>query len=83
MSSDHFKQELRAQLDQANKRGAKHILINSHELQVAVGGFPRADSVPSCCDVMENEMKSGDILLVAMTSETGMTVQYFLPRSLG
>ena len=58
VSSDHFKQELRAQLDQANKRGAKHILINSHELQVAVGGFPRADSVPSCCDVMENEMKS-------------------------
>jgi hypothetical protein len=64
-SADHFEQELLGQMERAASRGAKHIVINSAELQCALGDFPRPDQQsPSCCDVMEREMKSGDVLLV-------------------
>jgi hypothetical protein len=37
--------------------------------------------MPLCCDAMQAEMKSGDILLVERTNGAGMTVRDFLPRN--
>ena len=80
-SADHFEQELLGQMERAASRGAKHIVINSAELQCALGDFHRPDQQsPSCCDVMEREMKSGDVLLVDRSSKAGLTIRYLLPR---
>ena len=80
-SADHFEQELLGQMERAASRGAKHIVINSAELQCALGDFPRPDQQsPSCCDVMEREMKSGDVLLVDRSSKAGLTIRYLLLR---
>jgi hypothetical protein len=43
-SFDHFQRELRAQLDRAEKRRAKNIVVNSGELHRAVGGYPGPNS---------------------------------------
>jgi hypothetical protein len=81
VSYDHFRQELLAQMERSQKRGAVNVLINSAELQAALGEFPSPDAkMPACCDAMEKEMKPGDILLVERSHGAGMTVRYFLPR---
>ena len=81
VSSDHFRQELLAQLARGANRGAIDMLINSGELYRSLGGYPGSThGMPSCCDAMQAEMKPGDILLVERASGAGMTVRYLLPR---
>jgi hypothetical protein len=78
VSTDHFRQELTAQLARAVKGGRLDILINSGELCRSIqsaGAF--ADS---CCDAMEAEMKAGDTLLIERSNGAGLTVRYLLPR---
>jgi hypothetical protein len=83
VSIDHFRQELLAQMGRAFKSGAKNVLIKAPALYQSLGGYPGSShGMPSCCDAMEQEMKPGDLLLVERTSKAGMTVRYFLPRSL-
>jgi hypothetical protein len=82
VSSDHYSQELSAQLDRASTRGMSHLLINAHELHSSLGGFPGAnDKMVSCRLAMRSEMKAGDVLLVAEDNAAGMTVRYVLPRT--
>ena len=82
VSYDQFRQELLAQMERSSKRGAATLVINSAELQTALGSFPGADAkMPACCDAMEMQMKPGDILLVEKSNGAGMTVRYFLPRA--
>jgi UDP-N-acetylmuramyl pentapeptide synthase len=78
ISTDHFRQELTAQLARAVKGGRLDVLINSGELcrSVQNGGA----SAASCCDAMEAEMKTGDTLLVERSNGAGLTVRYLLPR---
>jgi hypothetical protein len=81
VSSDHFRQELLAQLGRGANRGAIDMLINAGELYRSLGGYPGSThGMPSCCDAMQAEMKPGDILLVERASGAGMTVRYLLPR---
>jgi hypothetical protein len=81
VSSDHYGEELRAQLERAAARGAKHHLINARELHASLGDFPSAnDQMISCRLAMRTEMQAGDVILVTETSESGMTVRYVLPR---
>lgn len=81
-SSDHYGQELFAQLERATKRGMNHILVNVRELHSSLGGFPLAnDNMISCRLAMQREMKTGDVMLVAEDSAAGMTVRYVLPRT--
>jgi hypothetical protein len=81
LSSDHFRQELLAQLGRGANRGAIDMLINSGKLYRSLGGYPGSThGMPSCCDAMQAEMKPGDILLVERASGAGMTVRYLLPR---
>jgi hypothetical protein len=82
VSTDHFRQELLAQLGRAAARGHIDILINSEELCRSVqsnsSGRPGA---ASCCDAMHEEFRLGDTLVLDRTSGAGMTVRYFLPRT--
>jgi hypothetical protein len=81
VSTDHFRQELIAQLGRAAKQGRIDILINSGELYRSIAeGDPRSGS---CCDAMQEEFKLGDTLLLDRSNGAGMTVRYLLPRSVG
>ena len=78
VSTDHFRQELRAQLARAATGGRIDVLVNSGELcrSVTKGSSGSA----SCCDAMQAEFKLGDTLLLDRTNGAGMTVRYLLPR---
>jgi hypothetical protein len=79
VSTDHFRQELLAQLERAASGGRIDVLINSGELCRSVSaGVSRSTS---CCDAMQDEFKLGDTLLLDRTSGVGMTVHYLLPRA--
>ena len=82
VSTDHFRQELLAQMSRASKGGLIDVLINSRELYHSLGGYPGSmHGMPSCCDAMQAEMKPGDTLVVERANDTGMTVRYRLPRA--
>lgn len=78
VSTDHFRQELLAQLDRAAVGGRIDVLINSGELcrSVATGSSWSA----YCCDAMEAEITVGDTLVLERSNGAGMTVRYLLPR---
>jgi ribosomal protein S17 len=80
VSSDHFRHELREQIKRAAARGAKHVVINARELHCALGDFLGPKHQPKYCDVMEQEMAPGDVVTVAETDPTGLTIRYLLPR---
>jgi hypothetical protein len=82
-SFDHFRQELRAQFDRAEKRRAKNIVINSGELHRTVGGYPAPNErLQTCCEVMKEEMKSGDVIMGDPDNcrAAALTIRYQLPR---
>jgi hypothetical protein len=82
VSTDHFRQELLAQMSRAFKGGLIDVLINSRELYNSLGGYPRSmHGMPSCCDAMQAEIKPGDTTVVERTNDAGMTVRYRLPRA--
>jgi hypothetical protein len=81
VSTDHFRQELLAQMSRAFKGGLIDVLINARELHRSLGGYPGSlQWMPSCCGAMQAELKPGDTLLVERASDAGMTVRYRLPR---
>jgi hypothetical protein len=80
VSTDHFRQELLAQLGRAATQGRIDILINSGELCRSIRG---SSGSASCCDAMQEEFKLGDTLLLDRTNGAGMTVRYLLPRTGG
>ncbi len=80
-SSDHYSQELSAQLRRATTQGMSHILINARELHSSLANLSSAnDKMVSCRLAMRIEMKDGDVLLVSDNGAAGMTVRYVLPR---
>jgi hypothetical protein len=79
---DHFRRGLLALMERATHHGRIDVLINSGELYRSLGGYPGSThGMPFCCDAMEAEMKSGDVLLVERANGFGMTVRYLLPRT--
>jgi hypothetical protein len=82
VSIDYFRQGLLAQIGRATNYGRIDILVNSGELYRSLGGYPGSThGMPSCCDAMQDEMKSGDTLVLDRTNGAGMTVRYLLPRT--
>jgi hypothetical protein len=81
VSTDHFRQELRAQLGRAATQGRIDVLINSGELCRSITRGSSGSA--SCCDAMQEEFKLGDTLLIDRTHGAGMTVRYLLPRTVG
>jgi hypothetical protein len=80
VSTDHFRQELLAQLGRAATGGRIDVLINSGELCRSVRAGPES---ASCCDAMEAELKLGDTIVLDRSNGAGMTVRYLLPRTAG
>ncbi|MDP2355492.1 MAG: hypothetical protein Q8M31_05465 [Beijerinckiaceae bacterium] len=79
VSTDHFRQELKAQLNRAATGGRIDVLINSGELSRSI---PTGSAWSShCCDAMEAEMKVGDTMVLARINGAGMTIRYLLPRT--
>jgi hypothetical protein len=78
VSIDHIRQQLLVQLRHAATEGRIEILINSGELCRNVPGSCSWSA--SCCDAREEELKSGDTLVLDRTNGAGMTVRYLLPR---
>jgi UDP-N-acetylmuramyl pentapeptide synthase len=78
VSTDHFRQELNAQLNRAAAGGQIDVLITSGELcrSIVTGSAWSA----YCCDAMEAEMRPGDTLVLERSNGAGMTVLYLLPR---
>jgi hypothetical protein len=79
VSSEHFREELQAQMKRAAARGQKNIVINALELHVALGVFPRPNH-HTAAEVMVSERKSGDVVLVEKDNAAGLTIRYLLPR---
>jgi hypothetical protein len=78
VSTDHFRQELSAQLAGAVQNGRLDLLISASELcrSIQNGGASQA----YCCDAMEAEMRIGDTLLLERDNGVEMIVRYLLPR---
>jgi hypothetical protein len=82
VSTDHFRQELLAQMNRAFNGGLLDVLISARELHRSLGGYPSSmHGMPSCCDAMQDEMKLGDTLVIERTGGAGMVVRYRLPRA--
>lgn len=83
MTAELFKAELIARFHRAVERHADHVDVTSGDLHRAVGGYPGSGHrMPSCCDVMHNEMQAHDEILSAPPSGKGatLTIRYRLPR---
>lgn len=82
VSTDHFRQELLAQMDRVSRVGSIDVLINCGDLYRSLGGFPGSThGLPNCCEAMEAEIKVGDTLILGRSEGAGMTVRYLLPRT--
>ncbi len=83
MSAGEFRAELRAQLGDAQNRGAPHVDINSGELHRRVGSYPGANhQMPVCCDVIYAERRATDEIISRPPKGKGasLTIRYKLPR---
>jgi hypothetical protein len=81
VSTDHFRQELLAQLGRAATNGRIDVLINSAELCRSISNG--STSSVACCEAMQGEFKLGDTVLLDRSHGAGMTVRYLLPRTIG
>jgi hypothetical protein len=85
--TEELRSELNAKIDRASKQSRPHIEINAGELHRIVGGYPPQEgahhSMPSCCNVMREEMKIGNAEVVHETESgngASLTIRYHLPR---
>ena len=78
---DPFRQELHIQMRRAAGRGANAVVINARDLHSALGDFLGPKHQPSCCDVMEQEMTEGDLVIADKSAAAGLTIKYQLPRA--
>jgi hypothetical protein len=78
---DHFRQELRAQMDRAAIRGVIDVLVTAGDLFDSVPKGARPDlGMGYCCDALRDEMGPRDMVLVERGNGSGMTVRFMLPR---
>jgi hypothetical protein len=85
-NKDEFCEELHARFRRAVERGANEIEVISGELHRSLGGYPDANhQMPSCCDVMHEECRAGDVVISAPPSGRGasLKINYKLPRRSG
>jgi hypothetical protein len=85
MTTDDFRTELSAQLQQAAATGAVSVDINAGELHRAVGGYPGGDThrMPMCCIAMYDARKVGEDEIISRPPKgkgASLTIRYRLPR---
>jgi 5-methylcytosine-specific restriction protein A len=85
-TTEQFRAELAAQISRAGKQGRPHVEIDAGELHRVVGGYPPQDgtshAMPSCCNVMHEELKRGNAEIVHETGSghaPALTIRYHLP----
>ena len=82
VSTDHFRQEIRSQLELATVRGSQNLTIDSGELYKSVSKLPVFNPwMVFCCNAMRAEMTTVDSLIFDDAKETLLTVNYRLPRN--
>ena len=82
-STEDFKKELRALLNNTEKQGKRYIDVKSGDLHRQVGGYPGSNHrMPLCCNVMYGEMSTEDEVIKAPPKGKGASVviRYQLPR---
>lgn len=82
-TAGEFRDELRAQLRQAELNGAAYLEVNSGDLHRKLGGYPgTSHQMPSCCEAMYGERKARDKIIAQPPKGKGasLTIRYMLPR---
>jgi len=82
-TAEDFRAELLTKFEEAQKRGAASLDVNSGELHESVGGYPgKNHRMPVCCEVMYQEYRAGDKILSQPPKGkgAGLTIKYELPR---
>jgi hypothetical protein len=85
-SVDEFRAGLRAELYEAQQRGVLAVEVNAGKLHRKLGGYPpplgQHHQMPTCCDVLYDEQKAGDQIVVKPPNGRGasLTIRYTLPR---
>jgi 5-methylcytosine-specific restriction protein A len=83
---DEFRTAIRAELHEAQQRGAPAVEINAGQLHRKLGGYPpplgQHHQMPTCCDALYDEQKAGDRIVAKPPKGRGasLTIRYQLPR---
>jgi 5-methylcytosine-specific restriction protein A len=83
-TAEDFRAALHTRFSEAQGRGAPHVEIRAGDLHGSIGGYPGTDHrMPVCCDVMYQEMHTGDRIIESPSSRYGasLTIRYILPRT--
>ena len=83
LGTQDFRDELSRTLSTATSEGKRSTVVKAGELHRQLGDYPgREHRMPICCEVMYQEMKSGDEIMAAPPKGKGasLTVRYQLPR---
>jgi 5-methylcytosine-specific restriction protein A len=84
VNASDFRAELNRLFREAGAEGLPYVDVTAGELHRRVGGYPGTNHrMPTCCNVMQQEMRPGDRLLHAPPKGRGASVEirYSLPRS--
>jgi hypothetical protein len=83
-TTDEFREEIRAQLREAELAGASEIELNAGQVHRKMGGYPGLNhQMKPCCDALYAEMHDGlDEVLAAPNKRHGasVTIRFGLPR---
>lgn len=85
-TTEEFSKAIKARLREAELKGAEWIEINAGQLHRKLGGYPPeaggSHQMPSCCDAMYAEQRTGDIVKAMPSKGKGasLTIRYNLPR---
>lgn len=81
---DDFRNELKAQIERAQRQGRPHVEVNAGELHRIVGDYPgQSHRMPMCCQAMRDAFnKNTDEVIFEPPEGQGasLTVRYRLPR---
>lgn len=82
-TSSDFQEAMNKIFENAQREGAPFIEIVSADLHRRVGGYPgKSHRMPVCCNIMRQNMQTGDLVLSEPPKGAGATlkIRYQLPR---
>ncbi|MBI4202121.1 MAG: DUF2442 domain-containing protein [Chloroflexi bacterium] len=83
LRAEDFRKALRTKLSEASEKGTPFLDVNSGALHRELGGYPGPHhQMPTCCNVMRQEMRDGDLIVEEPPKGRGanLTIRYKLPR---
>jgi len=82
-TASDFQTELNKIFQDAQAKGLSHVDVEAGHLHRRVGGYPGNNHrMPVCCNVMRQNIQTGDITLYAPPKGNGATlkIRYKIPR---